>query len=48
MDDEIRETVHVEMAPCGNREFLERYLELDPDFKELLKNYFYYDANEWR
>ena len=48
MDDEIRETVHAEMAPCGNREFLERYLELDPDFKELLKNYFYYDVDEWR
>ena len=47
MDDEIRETVHAEMAPCGNREFLERYLELDPDFKELLRNYFYYDVDEW-
>lgn len=48
MDDEIRKTVHAEMAPCGNREFLEGYLELDPDFKELLKNYFYYDVDEWR
>lgn len=28
MDDDVRETVHAELAPCGEIEFLERYLEL--------------------
>lgn len=28
MDDEIRETVHSELAPCTEEEFLQRYLEL--------------------
>ena len=28
MDDEIREKVHAELAPCTNTEFLNRYLEL--------------------
>ena len=28
MDDEVREKVHAELAPCTNTEFLNRYLEL--------------------
>lgn len=28
MDDELREQVHAELAPCSNEEFLTRYLEL--------------------
>ena len=40
MDDDKRETVHAELAPCEPEEFLKRYLELDPDFEELLKNEF--------
>ena len=33
MDDEIRERVHHELAPCTELEFLERYLELsESDF----------------
>ena len=28
MDDEIREAVHRELAPCSEVEFLMRYLEL--------------------
>ena len=28
MDDEIREQVHAELAPCTDEEFLERYCEL--------------------
>ena len=28
MDDEVREKVHTELAPCANTEFLNRYLEL--------------------
>ena len=37
MDDEIREDVHIELTPCTPEEFLRRYVELDPNFKELLK-----------
>ena len=40
MDDDIRETVHAELAPCTNDEFIARYLELDPDFEELLVSEF--------
>lgn len=37
MDDGIREDVHAELAPCTPEEFLIRYLELDPKFRELLE-----------
>lgn len=40
MNDEIRERVHFELAPCSPKEFLKRYLELDADFAELLYNEF--------
>ena len=40
MDDETREKVHCELAPCTNEEFLTRYVELDPDFEDLLKSEF--------
>lgn len=30
MDDETRERVHAELAPCSEEEFLARYLELAP------------------
>lgn len=35
MDDEIREKVHYELAPCTKTEFITRYLELDPEFEEI-------------
>ena len=31
MDDDIREQVNAELAPCSEQEFLERYLELATD-----------------
>lgn len=31
MDDDIRETVHNELAPCSEIEFLTRYLEIATD-----------------
>lgn len=31
MDDDTREAVHNELAPCSDVEFLTRYLELAPD-----------------
>lgn len=40
MDDEIREQVHTELAPCTAKEFLTRYLELDPGFQDLLDGEF--------
>lgn len=27
MDDEIREALHMEIAPCTEQEFLDRYIE---------------------
>lgn len=40
MDDEKREQVHFELAPCEPEEFLKRYLELDPEFKDILETEF--------
>lgn len=40
MDDEKRETVHFEFAPCSKTFFLAEYLKLDPDFADLLDNEF--------
>lgn len=40
MDDEIREELHGHLAPCTPEEFLEAYLERDPDFEDLLKREF--------
>lgn len=39
MNDEIREEVHAELAPCTNEEFLARYLELDPGFEKTLDQF---------
>lgn len=36
MNDEIREQVHAELAPCTPDEFLTRYLQLDCEFINLL------------
>ena len=40
MDDELREQVHREMAPCRPEEFLKWYCELYPDFEDLLHQKF--------
>lgn len=40
MEDEIREKVHFELAPCEPEEFLRRYLELNPEFEGVLKTEF--------
>lgn len=44
MVDEIREQVHYELAPCTPEEFLTRYLQLDPEFEELLSSEFNIDV----
>ena len=40
MDDETREKVHNELAPCEPIEFLKRYRELEPSFEAVLKDEF--------
>lgn len=40
MNDEIREELHNEIAPCEPEEFLKKYMERDPDFEELLEREF--------
>lgn len=40
MDDDKREQVHNELAPCSPEEFLKRYIELDPEFEDVLKSEF--------
>lgn len=46
MDDEIREDLHSELSPCTPEYFLNKYLEYDSDFKELLKSEFDYVISE--
>lgn len=46
MLDEEREQVHSELAPCTHDEFLKRYIELDPDFEELLYKEFRIEMEE--
>lgn len=45
MDDEAREKVHYELAPCSNEAFLKRYCELEPDFESVLKSEFSIELN---
>lgn len=40
MNDEIREQVHAELAPCTPDEFLTRYLQLDCECIKLLLSEF--------
>lgn len=46
MDDDIRETVHYELAPCTPEEFLIRYLDQDPEFEKLLWSEFRVDMDD--
>lgn len=41
MNDDIREKVHFELAPCSKETFLERYLEVDPTFLDFIKSELY-------
>lgn len=40
MNDEIRENLHFDMAPCSPEDFLKAYVERVPEFEELLKSEF--------
>lgn len=46
MDDDIREKVHFEMAPCTEEAFLQRYLQLDHDFENVLQTEFGIEMEE--
>lgn len=46
MDDDIREKIHFEMAPCTEEAFLKRYLQLDPDFENVLQTEFGIEMEE--
>lgn len=45
MDDDIREELHSELAPCEPEEFIAAYLNRDPDFVYVLENEFDYEAD---
>lgn len=40
MNDDIREVVHFDLAPCSTEEFLAEYIRRDPSFEELLQTEF--------
>lgn len=46
MDDDIREKVHFERAPCTEEAFLQRYLQLDSDFENILQTEFGIEMEE--
>lgn len=46
MEDEIREELNFKMAPCTNEEFLKAYVEIVPEFSELLENEFSIELEE--
>ena len=40
MYNNIRELVHMEEAPCTKQRFIEKYIEKDPEFEQLLYSEF--------
>lgn len=40
MDDEIRESVHAEYAPCSEVLFIKKYIQADPAFADMLDTEF--------
>ena len=40
MNDDIREDIHSQLAPCTNEEFIRAYLDSDPDFSDVLESEF--------
>ena len=43
MDAGIREDVAYELAPCTDEEFIKKYLEYDPGFKEIYEEVIAYE-----
>ena len=48
MDNDVRERVHSELAPCTPTEFLKRYLIYKPDFSTIVKNVINVDVLQWQ
>lgn len=48
MNDDIRESLHFDLAPCSNEKFLLEYCKADPDFSILLWSEFRIDMEEMR
>ena len=46
MDDDIRELLHFELAPCSPEEFLKAYIDEDESIIEILKNEFEFEEDE--
>lgn len=46
MNDEIREELHTEMAPCSDEKFLAEYVKRDPEIIEILENEFDIDIDD--
>ena len=47
MDDDIREALHFDLAPCSNEDFLKAYCKEDPWLSELLWSEFRIDMEEY-
>lgn len=47
MNDDIRESLHFELAPCNNEEFLKAYCKEDPQFSDLLWSEFSIDMEDY-
>ena len=45
MDDDIREAVHNDLAPCTHDEFIAEYLKRDPEFIVTLEQEFSFEAD---
>lgn len=43
MDDDIREALHSEIAPCSNEYFILSYIGRDPEFETLLRSEFEFE-----
>ena len=48
MDDDTRESVHFDLAPCTPEEFIIEYVKRDPEFEELLRVEFSIELQEIR
>lgn len=46
MNDDIREELHRELAPCSPDEFIRAYLQRDPDFVNVLEETFRWEDDE--
>lgn len=47
MNDDIRESLHFDLSPCSNEDFLKAYCKTDPDFSILLWSEFRIDMEEY-